>query len=67
MSTSTISECLIPVSVLRTTPFNLEWGSSVYAKVVASNIYGDSLASSVGNGAIITINPDPPTDFIEEY
>jgi len=42
-------------------PFNLPWGSSVYAKVIATNIYGNSLPSNFGNGAIILTYPDAPT------
>lgn len=42
-------------------PFNLPWGSSVYAKIVATNAYGNSLSSDFGNGAIILTNPDAPT------
>jgi hypothetical protein len=42
---STALTCTVPVSTLRAEPYSLEWGSSVYAKVVATNAYGDSLAS----------------------
>jgi hypothetical protein len=35
--------------------------------VIATNIYGDSLESEEGNGAIITTTPDQPTDLIENY
>jgi hypothetical protein len=41
-------------------PFALTWGDSVWAKLVAYNIYGDSGVSDIGNGAIIYTNPDPP-------
>jgi hypothetical protein len=34
--------CTIPVTVLKAAPFNLPWGSDVYAKVLATNIYGSS-------------------------
>jgi hypothetical protein len=36
------TSCTIPVTVLRAAPFNLPWGSDVYAKVLATNIYGSS-------------------------
>jgi hypothetical protein len=36
------------------------WGDSVHAKIVAVNIYGDSIDSEVGNGAIIITYPDAP-------
>ena len=45
---------------MRTTPFSLPWGSSVYAKVTAVNAYGNSLESAAGNYAIILRVPDVP-------
>ena len=56
--------CTIPVSTLRAEPYSLEWGSSVYAKVLATNAYGDSLESKAGNGAVILTAPSPPTDLV---
>jgi hypothetical protein len=41
-------------------PFSLIWGSSVYAKVSATNIRGNSLQSLAGNGAILITVPDAP-------
>jgi hypothetical protein len=38
----------------------MDWGSSIYAKVAASNIYGISEYSESGNGAIIVTVPDAP-------
>jgi hypothetical protein len=67
MTQSITTSCTIPVTVLRGTPYDLEWGSSIFAKVIATNIYGDSLESEQGNGAIITTTPDQPTDLIENY
>lgn len=32
----------------------------VYAKLVATNLYGDSEESLTGNGALIFLVPDPP-------
>jgi len=58
--------CTVPVTLLRATPFSLEWGSSVYAKVVATNSYGASLVSSEGNGAVITTAPDAPISLAED-
>jgi hypothetical protein len=66
MSTSTDTTCTIPVTSLRSSPFSLNWGASVYAKVFASNIYGDSLISDEGNGAIITTTPDRPLNLAED-
>jgi len=45
MFMQTITYCKIPVTVLRSSPFSLPWGSSVYAKVIAFNLYGNSLQS----------------------
>lgn len=56
----------MPVSSLRTTPYNHDWGASIYAKVVAANSYGDSDPSDEGNGAIIMTQPDSPTDLTED-
>lgn len=58
--------CYIPVAVFKTEPFNLEWGASVFAKVIATNIKGDSVVSDEGNGAIIIYSPDAPTNLLED-
>jgi hypothetical protein len=58
MTSSTLTTCTIPVAVLKAAPFSLDWGADVYAKVIATNIYGDSTESLEGNGAYITTNPD---------
>jgi hypothetical protein len=67
MTSSTATTCTIPVATLRTTPYSLEWGSSVYVKVIATNSYGDSVESNEGNGAVITTTPDEPTAVVEVY
>lgn len=61
------AQCTIPVAVLKASPFELPWGSNVHAKVVAWNTYGNYGESEVGNGAIITTNPDPPINLAENY
>ncbi len=61
-----MSTCTIPVTSLKSSPFSLEWGSSVFAKVVAINSYGNSLISSEGNGAVITTTPDVPISLAED-
>jgi hypothetical protein len=66
ISASTATTCSVPVSSLRTTPYSLQWGDSVYAKVLATNIYGNSLVSDEGNGAIITTTPDRPLNLAED-
>ena len=60
-------QCTIPVAVLKAAPFNLPWGTNVHAKLYATNIQGDSIMSNPGSGAIITTNPDPPIDLVENY
>jgi hypothetical protein len=67
MSSSTATTCTIPVTTLRITPYSHEWGSSVFAKVIATNAYGNSDESLAGNGAIITTTPDEPTSVAEVY
>lgn len=55
------------MTVFRTSPYSFDWGSSIYAKVIATNLYGDSLESLEGNGAIITVTPDKPINLAEDY
>ena len=38
--------CIVPFSTLKAAPYNLANGASIYAKVVATNAYGSSAASS---------------------
>lgn len=62
-STSAITvamECDVTVLTLRQEPFNLIWGDSVWAKVTATNVYGDSVQSVEGNGAVIITYADAP-------
>jgi len=63
----TNTECSIPISELRASLYYLEWGSSIYAKVIAFNLYGDSDESDVGNGAVILTSPDAPLTLVEVY
>ncbi len=60
------TQCTIPVSALRTAPFTLPWGSLIYVKVTAINIYGLSQASPIGSGAVIITKPDAPV-LAENY
>ena len=57
------ASCTIPIATLMAAPFNLPWGSSIYAKLTATNIQGTTPESPVGNGAIILTFPDTPTSF----
>ena len=60
MSSSSATSCVIPVATLRASPYNLEWGEAVYARVAALNAYGSSELSSEGNGAKIITAPSAP-------
>jgi hypothetical protein len=44
-------------------PYDLAWGSEVYAKVAAINVIGSSLFSSQENGGIILTVPDAPINL----
>ena len=55
--------CTLPISTLQASPFNLLWGASVYAKVIATNVVNSSDISLEGNGAVIVTNPDPPVSL----
>lgn len=57
--------CTIASTVFTATPFNYAWGSSIYAKVYASNIKGDSVESLAGNGAVILRVPDAPISLVD--
>lgn len=46
-------------------PYSLTWADPVYAKLSATNIYGTSVLSQAGNGAILHTVPDAPTDLTE--
>jgi len=60
----TTRTCYIPISVLRDYPYNIAWGSSIYALYSATNIYGTSIDSAEGNGAIILTVPDAPINLV---
>ena len=57
------ASCTIPIASLLATPHSIAWGSSIYAKVSATNLVGTSADSSAGNGATIITNPDPPLNL----
>jgi hypothetical protein len=56
--------CNVLISDLIKFPYHHAWGASIYARVIATNIVGNSLVSAEGNGAIILTKPDAPTDFV---
>jgi hypothetical protein len=59
--------CVVPSIILHEDPFLHPWASHIYAKVVATNIYGDSGESVEGNDAIIYAVPDKPVSLAEDY
>lgn len=46
--------CLINISTLLASPFNVDGGDSIWAKVEAENLYGVTTQSAEGNGAYYT-------------
>jgi len=58
------TSCTVPVSVLQASPYNLAWGSGIWATVLATNVVGSSLDSIPGYGAVILTNPEPPSSLI---
>lgn len=58
--------CLVPIATLRAAPYLLPWGSSVHARIVATNDIGSSPVSADGNGAIILTRPDAPYDLLND-
>ena len=59
------TSCEIPISTLRGGSYQIPWGGSIFAKLIAYNAYGQSLESDVGNGAVILTKPDAPVSLAE--
>lgn len=59
-------QCEVELTTLYAAPFNLIGGDDVYAKVVASNLYGPSVESDPGHGAQIVLVPDAPLQLRDE-
>jgi hypothetical protein len=66
-STSSLStmSCTVPLSTLQLTPYDLEYSDGIYARIIATNFYGDSLQSNSGNGALMVLVPDAPTNLLK--
>jgi hypothetical protein len=56
-------ECFVPIDSLKAMPYALAWGTDVYAKITATNAYGNSVISLAGNGARILTVPDEPENL----
>jgi hypothetical protein len=46
-------QCSVTLELLQRAPYSLDKGDSVYVKIVSVNVYGDSIQSPEGNGAVI--------------
>jgi len=57
------ASCTVPISTLVAAPFNLQWGSTIYATISAVNIYGTSVISTSVSGAVIVTVPDAPMNL----
>jgi len=60
LTTFTNTACSIPLSVLTAAPYSLAKGQSVYAEIIATNYFGNSTASTAGNGGVVVLVPDAP-------
>ena len=56
-------KCSVPISAITGDPYQLPWGTGVYADLQAFNTIGGGAVSSQGNGAVILIVPDPPINL----
>jgi hypothetical protein len=59
-------QCTIALLTLKSSPYSLNSGDSVSVKVVSVNIYGESVESSAGNGAVIQLVPDSPVNLAND-
>lgn len=51
---------MVPLATLSASPYDLLQGDSIWAKLTATNSYGTSLVSEVGNGDVMVVVPDAP-------
>jgi len=58
------TNCLIPLSVLTSAPYNLIFNDGVFAQVIATNFYGNSTTSLTGGGALIVLVPNAPVNLV---
>jgi len=58
--------CSISLATLKASPFLLIKDESVYAKIISVNVYGSSVYSSAGNGAVIQLVPDAPLNLTND-
>jgi hypothetical protein len=55
--------CTIPSDSFYNAPYSHAWGSSIYAKITATNVKGTSGLSLAGNGGILMRSPDAPINL----
>jgi hypothetical protein len=51
---------------MKSSPYNLEAGAGIFAKVIAYNSIGDSPESAVGNGALLKLSLVPDAPILEQ-
>jgi hypothetical protein len=59
----TARQCSMQLATLKTAPFALTQGDSVWVRIVAINSYGESPQSEPGNNAVILNVPDAPIEL----
>jgi hypothetical protein len=59
-------QCDISLLALRSTPYDLVQGDSIYTKIISTNTYGESIMSESGNGAVIQLIPDSPINLLND-
>lgn len=62
----TAQSCIVPVNLFKSAPFSLFEGDHIFVRVSAVNDYGESVASQVGDGAVVLSRPDPPTNLVND-
>lgn len=60
------NKCYITLTTMLAPPYNVDGGDSIWAKVSASNYYGESAQSDAGNDAIYLRVPDKPINLAED-
>lgn len=58
--------CYISLDTLKATPYNLIKDEGVYAKIISVNVYGESVESAAGSGALIQLVPDAPISLVND-
>jgi hypothetical protein len=59
-------KCSILLATLIVSPYNLVLNEEIWAKVVATNFYGDSVQSVAGNNGLTKLVPDSPVNLVND-